>query len=467
MRRSILLLIALTAGCAGYHPSPLEPAHTAEQFQARSLDDPGLARFLAAHLREAASRPPQRWDLPALTLAALYYHPDLDLARAGWGVAKAEEITAGQRPNPSFGFIPQYDTNPAANTSPWTLGFTFDIPIETAGKRDLRAARAQSLSEAARLELADTAWKVRSRLAGRFFDCYGEAETAAQLGRQEKAQEELVRLLEARVLAGEAPRPEATRTRLSLTRTRMRLSEAQGKLAEARALLASAIGVPLAAVEGITLSFDGIEALPALPSPQELRRLALTNRPDLLALLARYRGAEAALRLEIAKQYPDLRLGPGYQWDQGENKWSFGFSVTLPVFDRNRGGVAEAQARRTEAAAAFLQLQARVIGEVERAQAKYLALRGKLAEADLLLALQKERQRSVRARFDAGAADRTELAAAAAELEEIALARLDAFSALLQARKELEDALGRPLPPEGPLPAAVETPPRAEKEEGR
>ena len=38
---------------------------------------------------------------------------------------------------------------------------------------------------------------------------------------------------------------------------------------------------------------------------------------------------EAALRLEIAKQYPDVHLNPGYQFDTGENKWALGVGLTL------------------------------------------------------------------------------------------------------------------------------------------
>jgi outer membrane protein TolC len=34
-----------------------------------------------------------------------------------------------------------------------------------------------------------------------------------------------------------------------------------------------------------------------------------------LAALADYAASEAALRLEIAKQYPDIHLNPGYQLD--------------------------------------------------------------------------------------------------------------------------------------------------------
>jgi len=99
-----------------------------------------------------------------LTLAAFYYQPDLDVARAKWEVAEAGVITAGGRPNPSVGFTPQYNVNAAGGISPWILNFSLDIPLETAGKRGYRIARAEHISEAARLNIAGVAWQVRSRL---------------------------------------------------------------------------------------------------------------------------------------------------------------------------------------------------------------------------------------------------------------------------------------------------------------
>jgi outer membrane protein TolC len=49
-----------------------------------------------------------------------------------------------------------------------------------------------------------------------------------------------------------------------------------------------------------------------------------------------YTASQAALQAEIAKQYPDLRLGPGYDWDQGDHKWLLlGISLTLPILNRN------------------------------------------------------------------------------------------------------------------------------------
>ena len=76
---------------------------------------------------------------------------------------------------------------------------------------------------------------------------------------------------------------------------------------------------------------------------------------------------------EVAKQYPDVRLSPGYQYDQGDNEWSLGLSVDLPILNQNQGGIAEAEARRTEAAAKFNAIQAKVVAEIDRGTVVYKA----------------------------------------------------------------------------------------------
>ncbi|MDA8164794.1 MAG: TolC family protein [Desulfobacteraceae bacterium] len=459
------LVMVLLAGCATYRPRPLEPAWTAAAFEARTLDNPGLKKFLETNLRhEIGPWPLRSWDFQTLTLAAFYYHPDLDVARARWGTVAAGKITAGERPNPTAGFTPEHHSEAPGGISSWTLGFNLDIPIETAGKRGYRLAQADHLSEAARLNIATAAWQVRSRLEAAFFDLFTAGKTEALLQREETVQAEIVRLLENRLSVGDASLPDMTQARIALEQTRLLLVEARKQKATANAALASAIGVPLAAMDGIHLTFNMIDEAPPSPSPPDVRRQALLNRPDLLALLAEYEAAQAALRLEVAKQYPDLHLGPGYQWDQGDNKWSLGFSVTLPLFNRNEGPIAEAEARRAETAARFVQLQAGVIGEMDQALAGYRASLDKLGAADAILSARKAWQNSVAAQFKAGEADRLTLTSAQLELETAALARLETFSKTLQARRALEDALQCPLTPAESLQVNVEVTPRPEKE---
>ncbi|MGH8575692.1 MAG: TolC family protein [Gammaproteobacteria bacterium] len=64
----------------------------------------------------------------------------------------------------ALSITPGYNFNAASGISPWFPGVTFDVPIETAGKRGTRITRAEYLAEAARHNVTNVAWQVRSNL---------------------------------------------------------------------------------------------------------------------------------------------------------------------------------------------------------------------------------------------------------------------------------------------------------------
>src|SRR5262245_43171346 len=102
LTRQTLAPLALVAflACAHYEPAPVTPAESASSLNARTLTDAGLHAFIATNAPELAKTWPRpTWELSALTLAALYYHPSLDVARAQWQVSQASVLTAGARPN--------------------------------------------------------------------------------------------------------------------------------------------------------------------------------------------------------------------------------------------------------------------------------------------------------------------------------------------------------------------------------
>lgn len=468
MRSSILCVMALLlAGCAGFRPKPLFPEQTVAAFEARTLSDLELKTFLEKNLRhEVTPWPPERWDLAMLTLAAFYYQPDLDVARAEWGVAEAGVITAGQRPNPSFDFIPGFNADAAGGISPWTLGLSLDIPIETAGKRGYRISRARHLSDAARLRIAGVAWQVRSRLRERLLDLYAANQTIILLDREGAIQADAVRLLEERLAVGEVSRPDVTQARLFLNQIGLSLNKAKQQRAEASILVANALGLPSGGLERVFLSFDLFGQTPLIDDLplQGLRRQALLNRPDLLRTLLEYAAAQSALQLEVARQFPDIHLGPGYTWDQGGNRWSLGFSVSLPALNRNQGPIAEAEARRTEAAARFQALQAGIMGEIDRAQAGYRASLEGLETADALLEAQRKQAESIEERFNMGETDRLDQISAQVELAAAARSRLDALVRAHQSFGLLEDAVQRPLDPSKLFPAPEKNPRTRENE---
>ncbi len=452
------ILLALLSGCAVFHSRPLLPAETAAAFENRALDDVHLREFLEKNIhKEILPWPPESWDFTMLTLAALYYHPDMDVARAKWGVAEAEVVTAGGRPNPAMKLDGRRHSQTAGGLSPWTLGFALDVPVETAGKRGYRIARAGHLSEAARMNIAGAAWQVRSRLRSSLLDLYSAYESEKISTGRLSVQEGIVHLMEQRLSAGEISSPEAAQSRIALNRTRLSLRETQKKIAEGRVNLAKALGLPAVALNKTGISFECFGRIPGNLYPAEARRQALLGRSDILSALSEYEAFQAALQLEIAKQYPDIRLGPGYLWDQGDNVWSLGISVVLPAFNRNEGPVAEAEARRRERAARFTALQAGMIGEIDRSFAGYNAALRELETADSLVSDQLEKLREIEAQFSTGQADRLALLEAQLELFSAKISRLDVFVMAQKSLGMVEDAVQRPVTSPGQFPVNVRT----------
>lgn len=452
-------LLFVLAGCARYEARPLSPGQTAEQFEARTLDDPQLKAFIQANLkRDLVAWPLREWDFDTLTLTALFYHPSLDVARAQWAVAQAGVKTAGGRPNPVANVAPQYTSNSESGVSPWIAALTLDTTIETAGKRGYRIERARQESESARLKLAEQAWQVRSRLRARLLDYAAADRRVALLQRVQDVQQQSLQLLEGRLAAGEIAAIELTTARVALIKTQTDLADAQRQAVESRAGVAEALGVPLRALPtSFKFQISNFEVGTDLESVQ-VRQRALHSRADILAALADYAASQSALQLEIARQYPDIHLGPGYEFDQGLHKWGLSVGADLPVLNRNEGPIAEAQAKRTQAAAQFLALQAQVLAEIDRALAARAASQEQLRRIDSLLDTQRRHVQSVEAMVQAGAADQLELSSARLEVAVTEVARLDAMIKAQQALGQLEDAVQVPL---DALPS-VEQNPRAE-----
>ncbi len=440
----ILIFLLCASGCATYEPESLSPAQTATTFSARRLNDPGLKSFLEQN-GKVANWPLPSWNLPTLTLAAFYFHPTLDTARARLNVSRAEEISSGARPNPTVGITPEYSLNPESGVSPWLAGFNFDIPIETAGKRGYRIARARQLSEAARLKIGSAAWQVRSHLRESLMAFAAVNARVELLQKQKAKQQEIVSLLEQQSKAGAISQFDLATARIALTKNEIELRHAQSQIAEKRAAVAEAIGLPAEALAEVRLVFDLSKNVSANFQAMEIRREALQSRTDILVALAEYAAAQTTLQLEIAKQYPDVHLGTGYQFDQGQNKWSLGLSMELPVLNRNEGGIAEAQARRAEAAAAFAELQAKIIGELDRALASFQSAGEQLHAIDELFTAQKKQRDALETQFKAGAIDRSDLAGADLELAAADLAKLEAQIKTQETFGALEDAVQRPM----------------------
>lgn len=434
----------LLGSCIRYHPKPLAPIASESLYKERSFNDPGLAAFVRSS-RTPRQWPPRRLDLAGASIVAAYFNPSLEIARARVRSAEAAIITAGGRPNPSVAAGGGYETSPE---SPLTIRFELSLPIETARKRSYRILEATKLADAARIELKEASWRVYAQVRDAWVDHLSAIDALQLLRRESQIRAEAVSLVKSRVSVGESARPEWDLARSEASRTAVSLKAAEGQASDSLIRLASAMGLPESALTAVQIA-NGNETPPqsiqALPLMQ-VQKKGLLNRLDIQRSLLEYAAAEARLQLEIARQYPDIQLNPSYDFDEGHHKFAFGPAFPLPVWNRNRGPIAAAEAKRSEAEARFLVLQSQVIGEMDRSLARYQTAFEEFEEADQRWnIIQGTRERAALRAVHLGEED--QLALNSLRLESIAAlhARLDALAKTRAAFSTLEDAVQAPL----------------------
>lgn len=386
------------------------------------------------------------WNTLTLLAAALATSPSLARARATVEAAEAEALAARVRQGPTLTLTAEYAFNPT-EASNWLYGLASDLLLDRGGRRRGRIETADVAARAAVFDYAAAVWSVRMAIR-RAFDSWqsalAEAGIASELVAMRRRQFEAVNR---RVAAGEASRLELDRVRADLAIDSRTELEARARVTRAAIDLATAVGVVPEALDDSRLvdSFDNpVMALPAITDEQVAGALEL--RTEVLQATAAYDRSEAAVRIAVASQYPEIRLGPGYTWERGLRKLPFNLSLTLPTSDRARATIAAAEARRAEAGKQLETAVATVEASIAQSDADY---RAALAVLELVrtetlptasaLADQAERE------LNAGAINRADWAAAQAGRLTARLDEVAAIRGVRDAESALEDALRRPL----------------------
>jgi cobalt-zinc-cadmium efflux system outer membrane protein len=457
--------------CAAYTPAPLQPDQTARRFVQRTLSDRGLCDYLTSlEGNLPAACPPARWDLAALTLVGFFYSPDLAVARAKLAVATAAITTSGERPNPSIGLGPQYAVGGAPSFVPWAIGAVqMNFPIETAGRRRHRVAQAEDLAQAAAFAVGEAAWRVRSAVRAALANCLVARQQDDLAQAYASTSRRIAQLLQQRLEVGDVAAPATDFALANLASAQLRAAQARTRVPDSLNTLAAALGVPVDALAGATLVWPHFAHPPRGSSltPAKIQRLALLDRIDLRRMLAQYAAADEALKLEIARQYPNINLAGGYSWEVNENIFELLPVVTLPLMNQNQGPIAEARARRVQAAAEFVALQDAVIAQASGALTRYRGALEALAQATRAAAFAAKRLAATRRAAQLGDSDSLTLASAQLAAIIAQQSRLSALASAQNALGTLEDAVQRPLedgdlqsfsfPPSPPTPTDGQT----------
>jgi len=244
--------------------------------------------------------------------------------------------------------------------------------VEIGGQRRRRVAQAS-----AELDAAGAKFQREGRLlAARVSATFVEALRARELLEVEQANTELVRSLaevaRKRFEAGSVPQMEVNLAQVQVGRAELDLRLARNAYEVARAALAESIGLDPAAPPQ---PMGELDLLPREPvSLSELVDGALRHRGDLAAFRATIEAAQARIALARREVVPNLAVEGFYGREEGDRLVGGEIGIRIPLFNRNRGPIAEARAAERRAAADTEAVRLQVAREVVAARATYDAL---------------------------------------------------------------------------------------------
>ena len=293
-------------------------------------------------------RPPASIRLSLTDALGLFLQQNLDVLIAKYGIeySKGQQITARLFPNPvmSIGNLASFTQGHTAGNSGQIFVQAQQL-FELAGKRGYRIESAGFGAQSAEAAFEDA---VR-QLGFTVKDSYYRVQLAQRrLAIAEENRDRFSRILDINTIRfkkGYIAEVDLIRIRLQTvdfhSQVIQSLQEAETARGDLRQLLRLS---PATTLELTTdLEFKRID-----PEIAKLRVAAIDVRPDVRSKRFTQSQREADLRLAKAYRVPDLTVGTGYavQGAQGPDnpqQWALNFGMPLPLFNRNQGGIRQAE----------------------------------------------------------------------------------------------------------------------------
>jgi cobalt-zinc-cadmium efflux system outer membrane protein len=357
---------------------------------------------------QAGETYPQQLSLDQALREAFARSPILAAQKALVEQAEARIVTAETYPHdPTLSLEGANRDGDSDSSTDWAVRVT--QPIEIGGQRRQRVTGAS-----ADLDSASASFRREERLlAARVSAIFVEVLRSRELLEVEQANTELAQSLaevaRKRFDAGSVPQMEVNLAQVQVGRAQRGLQLARAAYEVARAALAEVVGLdPARSPEP-----EGELELPrATPMPiSQLIDGALQHRADLEAFRNTIESTRTRIELARREVRPDLTIEAFYEREEGTDRLlGGGIGFRIPLFDRNKGVIAEARAAERRAIADSEAAQLRVRREVVEARARYdAAFEASATLGELVLGTLEENLRLLQLSFEAGKTGWTEV----------------------------------------------------------
>jgi CRISPR system Cascade subunit CasA len=393
------VLTIAVCGCQHIPRQPLDTAALRDALDARPVDIAPVKAYAAALQELDASDGDASFDASdGLSLneglaVALWYNPDLRIARLSHARAAAVADEAGRWPDPGIalsGGEKEVEGTEIVSADPadgslrekptvdrsWISMASLSITIPLSGRLRAERRMRDSEAEAAMWATAEAEWQTLETVQSAW------ANWSAARAHEELLEAHLTVLgrfadtANALAEAGELLPASARLFTIERARTEADLDRARARTQEHRTEVLRLLGL----VPGAPVKFiPTLDARDPEPAPEPMPE----NHPRIARLRAGYEAAEHRLRVELRKQYPDITLSPTFEKEEDETAVTLGLGFPIPVWNLNREGIADAAAARDIARA---EVEAAYQGLIAEASQARTALDGSRAQRERLVA---------------------------------------------------------------------------------
>jgi cobalt-zinc-cadmium efflux system outer membrane protein len=366
---------------------------------------------------------------------ALWNNPTFRASLSDLGVAEADLFDASTFRNPTLSLLDP--------VGPGVLEGTIAIPVSL--------LRRPARVEAAELQLAKTVHSLVQNGLGLARDVRHQfaevvtSEEKAELQRDDAAAaQSLADIAEKRAQVGRGTGMDAVAARAAALELQSHANVATDSAVTARIRLGGMIG---ASVNDLAIDAPVTTArLSDIPRLEELRQIAQTTRPDLIAADM---GVDAARRANSGRGIDTLQ--PGFIVDLGQEQnadlqVSGGASVDIPVFDQGQGARLRDRAALDRALAERDALRQRIDEELSIAHSSFLsAARLYLDFENNVVPAAAHRLELTQQSFELGRASLNDLLLAQRAYISVRLRQVDAKASMMRAIADINYSAGREL----------------------
>lgn len=320
----MVLAATFLAGCRSYEEKPIDWEQEAQA---------GKTNVIYITKLEDASN------------LALIGNRELNMMRLKAGGSAKIAKESGWWDDPELDFDLMRIVNPSSHPFLGGGSIAFTIPLSGALKLDKKAAEAYAEADAADIRSAESDVAAEARKAairlcalrrrGKMLVDWRHDERA------ERARRNVKRLHE----AGEVSASELAGLRRKMHTLRHEIMENTKETTAAEIDFLRLLGLRPGCRIELKIAEENNVAKPSKDDDP----LELVKHPKVIAALVRLGGTEHALKAEIRRQYPDLKLGPAYVNEEGLDRFGIVAGLSIPLWNRNRKGIAEAEAARDAA----------------------------------------------------------------------------------------------------------------------